>query len=592
MYGNPYGMYGDMSQMGQMGYDPNMMMQQYGNMQQMNMQQQPQQTTEKPKSTGIPGLGNKAAKKQTTQPQQQTNTGTNMNLNSQFSNQQQPNVVTTNKTVDNKLKQQPTTGTKPTTTTAQPKKEEPKKTDAKKDTTTTNVKKDEVKEVTKKVDEIKIESEIQLVDDAKEGTMTEVDQTKKPVTIVFIGHVDHGKSTIAGNILYKTGQIDERTIEKYQREAKANNRESWFIAYIFDINDEERERGKTVEVGKAFFTTTNKRFTILDAPGHKGFVPNMIQGACQADYAGLVISAKLGEFESGFEGEGRTREHAILAKSLGVSKLVCIINKMDDDTVKWSQSRFEQIKKDVSVYLKSIGFKEKDIMWIPMSGLTGENLMEPVSTHKCNWYNGPPLLDLLDTIELPVRHENGPVRIPILDRYKEGGLHLLGKLESGTLKYGEKYIIMPTKIPFEVAWLFNSEEKGVPYAMPGENVRIKAKGIENESDVQRGQVICSIDDVCPYFSVFEAEIQIIDIPETKKIIATGYQCYIHMHTIIDECTLELMAEIDKDKNEKKTKFVLPKSRAKVRITTNNIVVGEKFEKFSALGRFILRDEGM
>ena len=457
------------------------------------------------------------------------------------------------------------------------------------------VKKEEpVKEITKKVEEIKLEtSEVQLVDDSKEGSMIEVDQVRKPCTIVFIGHVDHGKSTISGNILYKTGQIDERTIEKYQREAKINNRESWFIAYIFDINDEERERGKTVEVGKAFFTTNSKRFTILDAPGHKGFVPNMIQGACQADYAALVISAKVGEFEAGFEGDGRTREHAILAKSLGVFKLIVIVNKMDDDAIKWNKDRFDQIKSQVAPFLKSIGFKEKDVTWIPMSGLTGENLMESVSEHKCAWYKGPNLFQILDQLEVPQRFENGPVRIPILDRYKENGMHLLGKIESGTVKYGSTYTIMPSKLSIEVAWLFNSEEKGVPYALPGENVRIKVRGIENESDVIRGQIICSNDDLCPMFNVFEAEIQIIEIPETKKIIASGYQCYLHIHTIIDECSLELVSEIDKEtKKEKKSKFLLPKSRAKVKITVNNVICGEKFEKFATLGRFILRDEGM
>lgn len=329
-------------------------------------------------------------------------------------------------------------------------------------------------DVTKGVSNVSIKDEpIELVEDSKEGAMIEVDTKRQPCTVVFIGHVDHGKSTVSGNILYKTGQVDERTIEKYQREAKANNRESWFIAYIMDINDEERERGKTVEVGKAFFTTPNKRFTILDAPGHAGFVPDMLQGACQADFAGLVISAKAGEFEGGFEAEGRTREHAILAKSLGVSKLICIINKMDEESVKWSQDRFEKIKKDVSVFLKQIGFNlEKDVFWIPMSALHGDNLVDKVDSHKCPWYKGQTLMETLDSLEAPQRNEGGPLRIPILDRYKENGLHVLGKVESGIVKYGATYTISPTKIQFEVGWLFNTEEKGVPFAKPGENIRV------------------------------------------------------------------------------------------------------------------------
>lgn len=243
----------------------------------------PTQKTEQ--KTGIPGLGKKNVKTtQQTQPQQtQQNTNINFNQNIQQQPQQQGQQP--------KVQQQ----NQPQQKLAAKKDIQPVKKEQKKD---------EIKEITKKVEEIKIDSkleEVVLVDDAKEGSMTEIDYTRKPATIVFIGHVDAGKSTISGNILYKTGQIDERTIEKYQREAKANNRESWFIAYIMDVNEEERERGKTVEVGKAFFETAHKRFTILDAPGHSGFVPNMLQGACQADYAGLVISAKMGEFEAGFK---------------------------------------------------------------------------------------------------------------------------------------------------------------------------------------------------------------------------------------------------------------------------------------------------
>lgn len=369
--------------------------------------------------------------------------------------------------------------------TQQHKKEEAKKTtDQPKKTASSSVTATEdtnVADVTKKVEEIKINTtesssdkqEIVLETDSKEGTMIEIDHTRKPVNIVFIGHVDAGKSTIAGSILYRLGQIDERTIEKYQREAKANNRESWFIAYIMDVNEDEREKGKTVEVGKAFFETPSKRFTVLDAPGHASFVPNMLQGACLADYAALVISAKTGEFEAGFEKDGRTREHALLAKSLGVSKLVVIVNKMDEDSVKWSKERYDQIKKDLSSFLKMCGYNlEKHVSWIPMSGLTGDNMITHVDKHKCAWYEGPTLLELLDSLELPERSENAVVRVPVLDRYKDQGIHAIGKVESGTVKYGGTYTLMPNKTNFEVAWLWDSEERGVPYARPGEMIRV------------------------------------------------------------------------------------------------------------------------
>lgn len=330
-----------------------------------------------------------------------------------------------------------------------------------------------VEDLSKNIEDINLDPEQILVDDSKEGSMIEVDTVRKPVNVIFIGHVDAGKSTISGNILYKSGMIDERTIEKYQRLAKANNRESWFIAYITDENEEERERGKTVEVGKAFFNTPTKRYTILDAPGHAGYVPNMLLGACQADFAGLVISAKMGEFEAGFEGEGRTREHALLAKSLGITKLIVIINKMDEDTVRWSKDRYDQIKNDLSYFLKMCGYNiEKHVSWIPISGLKGDNLVTKVDKHVCPWYEGPTLIELLDSLETPERKEDAPVRIPVLDRYKDQGVYLLGKIESGIVKYGATYTIMPSKFTFEVGWLFNTEDKGVPYAKPGECIRV------------------------------------------------------------------------------------------------------------------------
>jgi peptide chain release factor subunit 3 len=411
---NPYGgmyqgqnMYGQQNMMyGQGGqyYDPNMVnpmmmdpnayqgqMGQTGQMGQNPYYQPQQQKVEVKPTGGLIGMGGKAKKaaapSTTTQPQSTQPIQQNKPLQPQ-----QPKPMTT---TNQDQKKPLVTDKKPTANIVN----KPKTRQAEPSSVS-----NQVSEITKKTAEIEIssKSEVTLETDSKEGTMIEIDMVRKPVTIVFIGHVDAGKSTISGSILYKTGQIDERTIDKYKREAKANNRESWFMAYIMDVNDEEKERGKTVEVGKAFFETPNKRFTILDAPGHASFVPNMLQGACQADYAGLVISAKNGEFEAGFEKDGRTKEHALLAKSLGVHKLVVIINKMDEETVKWSKDRYDQIKADLSVYLKNCGYNlEKHVYWVPMSGLTGEGLTEPVSQHRCPWYQGPTLLEVLDRVGDP-----------------------------------------------------------------------------------------------------------------------------------------------------------------------------------------------
>ena len=431
-----------------------------------------------------------------------------------------------------------------------------------------------------------------LVEDSFEGKMINVDLSRKPISLVFVGHVDSGKSTISGSLLYNLGKIDDRTIEKYKREAKIKNRESWFMAYIMDVNDDEREKGKTVEIGKASFETKCKRVTLLDAPGHSGYIPNLLQGACQADVAGLVISAKKGEFEAGFDKQGSTKEHTLLLKALGVTQLIIIVNKMDEDSVKWSQDRYESIKKTLEPFIKSCGYEESNIRYIPISGLYGDNLIKPIDTKLCDWYKGPTLIEILDEITIPERDENAPIRMSILDKYKDNYLYIMGKLESGTLKYGETYILMPNKIKIAVDWLFNSEEKGVPYALPGENVRIRCKGVVNEDAVYRGNILCSLNDLCQIFNVFEAEIQVLELPQ-NLIIADGFKCMLHYHTFIEECTITPKSEIDrKTKAETKVKFVKKNTRCKAFVKTNAILCGEKFEKLSALGRFSMRFEGM
>ena len=431
-----------------------------------------------------------------------------------------------------------------------------------------------------------------LVEDSFEGKMISVDTTHQPVSIVFVGHVDSGKSTISGSLLYNLGQVDERAIEKYKREAKVKNRESWFMAYIMDTYEEEREKGKTVDIGKASFTTPHRRFTLLDAPGHAGYIPNLLLGACQADFAGLVISAKKGEFESGFDKQGSTREHTLLLKALGVNNLIVMVNKMDEESVKWSKERYDNIVKTLKPFIHSCGFDvEKNVKWIPISGLTGENLCIPLDKHKCDWYTGPDLIEIMDTIELPKRDENGPVRVSILDRYKENQVYIMGKIESGTIKYGDVYTLMPSGAKITVDWLFNSEEKGVPYALPGENIRIRCKGIDSENEVNRGNILCSNDNLCLTFNVFEAEIQLLELPD-NLIIAEGFSCMLHYHTFIEECTITPKSEINrKTKAETKVKFVRSQARLKAFVKTKNVLCGEKYETFNNLGRFSMRYEG-
>lgn len=209
---------------------------------------------------------------------------------------------------------------------------------------------------------------------------------KQHLNIVFIGHVDAGKSTMGGNLLYLCGMVDKRTLEKYEREAKEAGRESWYLSWALDSTPQERAKGKTVEVGRAYFETPSRRYTILDAPGHKTFVPSMISGAAQADVAILVISARKGEFETGFEKGGQTREHIMLVKTAGVSKVIVVINKMDESTVNWEKARFDEIVGKLTPFIRAAGFSAKDVIFIPVSAYTGANLKDRVDKSICSWY--------------------------------------------------------------------------------------------------------------------------------------------------------------------------------------------------------------
>jgi len=210
---------------------------------------------------------------------------------------------------------------------------------------------------------------------------------KEHLNIVIIGHVDAGKSTMGGNLLYLCGTIDKRTMEKYEREAKEAGRETWYLSWALDSTPQERSKGKTVEVGRAYFETDARRYTILDAPGHKTYVPSMISGAAQADVALLVISARKGEFETGFEKGGQTREHIMLVKTAGVNKVVVVINKMDDPTVNWEKARYEEIKEKLTPFVRGAGFHLKtDVTWLPVSAYTGANLKDRVSKSVCSWW--------------------------------------------------------------------------------------------------------------------------------------------------------------------------------------------------------------
>jgi peptide chain release factor subunit 3 len=426
---------------------------------------------------------------------------------------------------------------------------------------------------------------------------------REHLNLVFIGHVDAGKSTLSGNILYLTENVDKRTIERYEKEAKERNRESWFLAFIMDTNEEERAKGKTVEVGKAHFETVQKRYTIMDAPGHKNYVPNMIMGASQADIGILVVSARKGEFEAGFDRGGQTREHAMLAKTLGVSFLVVVVNKMDDPTVQWSKERYDECVTTIRPYLKKCGFViKREVKFLPISGLHGANVKDEVLESECAWWrkcwkNGdnntssPTLLDLLDnSLEIKDRDPTAPIRLPVLERYSDRGTIAMGKVESGVIRPGMKITVMPTgnKYKVDAVW---ANEKPVTGARPGENVLIKLAGAGLE-DVRKGFVICS-DPPCRAVNKIICKIAVTDMPDNTKIMTAGFQAVFHAHCCEEECTVLKIFETTNSKGVvvKGARYASEGMQCVCMIELARTAPVETFEDMPFLGRFTLRTEG-
>merc|ERR1711953_1312235 len=422
--------------------------------------------------------------------------------------------------------------------------------------------------------------------EVKEATTTE----KEHVNVVFIGHVDAGKSTIGGQIMHLTGMVDKRTLEKYEREAKEKNLEAWYLSWCMDTNLEEREKGKTVEVGRGFFKTEKKHFTILDAPGHKSFVPNMIGGASQADLAVLVISARKGEFETGFERGGQTREHAMLVKTAGVKHMVVLINKMDDPTVKWDKARYDECKDKLTPYLKKVGFNPaKDVKFMPCSGLTGSGLMDPVGA-SAPWYTcQDAFIPYIDSLPSLKRNNDGPFMMPIGDKYSDMGTVVIGKVESGCAEKGQTLAIYPNRTDVKVDTLW-SDDIEVTRVTCGENVKVKLKGVE-ESEITPGFVLCDPNNPIKSCKTFDAQVAILDY---TSIICPGKQFVLHLQAIIEEVTLKnIICKVDKKTGEKtgKIRFIKQDDLAIVRFASEDVICMETFKDHPQLGRFTLRDEG-
>ncbi|KAI5965347.1 SUP35 [Candida pseudojiufengensis] len=428
-------------------------------------------------------------------------------------------------------------------------------------------------------------------DEVDEEVVKDMFGGKDHVSIIFMGHVDAGKSTMGGNILYLTGSVDKRTVEKYEREAKDAGRQGWYLSWVMDTNKEERNDGKTIEVGKAYFETDKRRYTILDAPGHKLYVSEMIGGASQADVGILVISARKGEYETGFEKGGQTREHALLAKTQGVNKIIVVVNKMDDPTVNWSQDRYNECTTKLGMYLKGIGYNKDDIINMPVSGYTGAGLKDRVSSKDCPWYKGPSLLEYLDNMDTLNRKINGPFMLPISGKMKDMGTVVEGKIESGHVKKGSNLLLMPNRTSIEVLTIYNETEQECDSAFSGEQVRLKVKGVEEE-DLQAGYVLTSPKNPVKTVTRFEAQIAIVEL---KSILSNGFSCVMHLHTSIEEVKfIELKHKLEKGTNRKSKKppaFAKKGMKIIAILEASERVCAETYSDYPQLGRFTLRDQG-
>ncbi|AAS54346.2 AGL145Wp [Eremothecium gossypii ATCC 10895] len=430
-------------------------------------------------------------------------------------------------------------------------------------------------------------------DEVDEEVVKDMFGGKDHVSIIFMGHVDAGKSTMGGNLLYLTGSVDKRTVEKYEKEAKEAGRQGWYLSWIMDTNKEERNDGKTIEVGRSYFETEKRRYTILDAPGHKMYVSEMIGGASQADVGILVISARKGEYETGFERGGQTREHALLAKTQGVNKMVVVVNKMDDPTVNWDKARYDQCIKNVSNFLQAIGYNVKeDVMYMPVSGFTGAGLKDRVDKKDCPWYDGPSLLEYLDNMQHVDRFINAPFMLPIASKMKDMGTVVEGKIESGHIKKGNQTLLMPNKIPVEILAIQNETEQEVDMAVCGEQVRLRLKGVEEE-DISAGFVLTSPKNPVKNVTKFVAQIAIVEL---KSIMSAGFSCVMHVHTAIEEVSItRLLHKLEKGTNRKSKKppaFAKKGMKIIAVLETEEPVCVETYQDYPHLGRFTLRDQGI
>ncbi len=404
---------------------------------------------------------------------------------------------------------------------------------------------------------------------------------KPHMNLVFIGHVDHGKSTTVGRLLVDTGHIEQYVIDKYKKEAEQKGKATFEFAWVMDNLKEERERGLTIDVAHRKFTTDKYYFTIIDAPGHRDFVKNMITGTSQADAAVIVVSAIEGP-------QAQTKEHIFLARTLGVTQVIIDINKMD--AVNYDEKKYEACKQAVIALLKAVGYKPDDIPFIAGSGYVGDNIAK--RSTNTPWYKGPTLVEALNALKMPAKLTDKPLRLPIQDVYTITGVGTVpvGRVETGVLKPEMKIIFMPSNKVGEVKSI-EMHHENLPKAEPGDNVGFNVRGI-SKTDVKRGDVAGPADNPPTVAKSFKAQIVVLNHP---SVLTVGYTPVFHCHTAQVACMFEaLLKKVDPKTGqtlEENPQFLKTGDIALVKVVPTRPMVIETAKDFPQLGRFAVRDMG-